>query len=335
MPISALTQIYAFKSTCHSPVWGKCMTTSNPLTELNSFLSACRKNYAKCIDVVEHTDSINGITATTRLHHLKFDGNGKPMISALAETLYEHIIEYCISAQNKSSSPDSREYVRLTKEARRLFIHPESTEDDPDQTGEAGEALLYFLLESVLGVPQIVAKMELKTNKNDEVKGSDGIHMCWNDAEQLVDLYFGEAKLYQDMGKAITSMLKSVDSFHENDMCRHEFKLATKHFKYANPRVQEAVRDLLGSGVPSGEVRINHACLVGYNWDEYKKLLQLPGKELTSSFQEQYKKDSPRIHKSLQSKFDKFERKHLRFEIFFLPFPTVQEFRDAFNAALD
>ncbi|MDD2774662.1 MAG: DUF1837 domain-containing protein [Gallionella sp.] len=311
------------------------MTSSNPLVELNSFLSACRKSYDKCIDFVKHTDSINGITATTRLHHLKFDGNGKPMISALAETLYEHIIEYCISTQNRPSPLTPKDATKLTREARNLFIHPESTEDDPDQTGEAGEALLYFLLESVLGVPQIVAKMELKTNKNDEVKGSDGIHMCWNESEQLVDLYFGEAKLYQNMDAAITSMLKSVASFHEKNMCRHEFKLATKHFKYANPRVQEAVKDLLGSGVPSGGVRINHACLVGYNWDEYKNSTLLPISQLTSEFREKYKIDSPRIHKSLQSKFDKFERKHLRFEIFFLPFPTVQEFRNAFNAALD
>lgn len=306
-----------------------------PFTQLDGFLSACKKNYDKCIDVVEHADVVNGITATTRLHHLKFDANDKPMIAALAEVLYEHIIDYCLAARNRSASLSTKESTNLTKEARKLFIHPPATVDDPDQTGEAGEALLYFLLESVLGAPQVVAKMELKTNHNDEVKGSDGIHMSWNEDDQLVDLFFGEAKLYQDIGAAITAMLKSIDAFHTNDMCRHEFKLATKHFKYADKKVQEAVTELLGSGVPSGEVRINHACLIGYNWAEYEKLSSTAGTKLMEDFRQRYKDDSVRLHKLLQERFDKFNHKHLRFEVFYVPFPTVQEFRDAFNKALD
>lgn len=310
-------------------------TTIDPLTKLSDFLSACKSEYDKCIDVVAHGHVINGITANTRLHHLKFDGNCQPMIPALAETLYEHVIEYCLSARTRPKTLSSTESAKLTKEARKLFIHPATTESDPDQTGEAGEALLYFLLESVLGVPQIVAKMDLKTNHNDEVKGSDGIHMCWNEDDQVIDLYFGEAKLYQDIGAAMTAMLKSIDTFHVNDMCRHEFKLATKHFKYADLKVQEAVYDLLGSGVPSGAVRINHACLIGYNWEEYGKLSSTTATKLTEEFRQRYKEDSERLHKLLQERFNKFEKKHLRFEAFFLPFPTVQEFRDAFNKALN
>jgi len=308
---------------------------TKPLVDLNAFLSACRDDYEKCINVIEHDYAIDGVTVTTRLHHLKFDGNGKPMTATLAEILYEHIINYCLSARTRSKTLTANESAKLTKEARKLFIHPAASTDDPDQTGEAGEILLYFLLESVLGIPQIVAKMDLKTNHSDEIKGSDGIHMCWNDDEKLVDLYFGEAKLYQDIGAAITSALKSIDSFHENDMYRHEFKLATKHFKYADERVQQAVDELLRSGVPSEEVRINHACLIGYNWMEYGKLPSLVGPKLSDAFRQRYKDDGERIHKLLQERFKFFNKKHLRFEVFFLPFPTVQEFRDAFNKALD
>lgn len=308
---------------------------TKPLVDLSEFLSACKSDYEKCISVIEHDHTIDGVTTTTRLHYLKFDGNGKPMISTLAEVLYEHIIHYCLSAKNRSKILTANESTRLTKEARKLFIHPPASELDPDQTGEAGEALLYFMLESVLGVPQIVAKMELKTNHNDEIKGSDGIHMGWNEEEQLVDLYFGEAKLYQDIGAAMTSALNSIDTFHENNMCQHEFKLATKHFKYADERVQQEVNELLRTGVPREEVRINHACLIGYNWAEYKKLSSLTGPKLSDEFRQKYKADSERLHKLLRDRFNTFKKKHLRFEIFFLPFPTVQEFRDAFNKALE
>lgn len=91
---------------------------SNPLSVLNSYISACQKSYSKCIDVVEHQHSIIGIEATMRLHHLKFDGNGLPMIEALAQTLYQHIIDYCLNVKNRSTPLTLQEAAKLTKEAR-------------------------------------------------------------------------------------------------------------------------------------------------------------------------------------------------------------------------
>ncbi|MGF1747094.1 DUF1837 domain-containing protein [Vibrio minamisatsumaniensis] len=56
----------------------------------------------------------------------------------------------------------------MTKEARKLFRHPEIDSENPDRTGEAGELLLFFLIEAILGAPQMVSKMELKTNHKDD-----------------------------------------------------------------------------------------------------------------------------------------------------------------------
>jgi hypothetical protein len=302
---------------------------------LSGFISASHDNYKKCIDVIDHEHTVAGVKAVMRLHHLKFDANGKPMIEALAEVLYNHIIDYCIASRNRSSFLSAQESAKFTKEARKLFIHPPATEDDPDRTGEAGEMLLYFLMESVLGAPQVVSKMELKTNHKDEVKGSDGIHMRWNQEDEVVDIFFGEAKLIQDSSQAIASAIKSIESFHDSDMRRHEFSMVTKHFKYADENVKTAVTNLLADGVPSSDVRINHACLIGYNWAEYGKLPQVAVSKLTEEFKNQYLADSTRLHTLLQKRFDSFKHKHLLFDVFFLPFPSVQDFRDAFNSALN
>lgn len=306
----------------------------SPFIGLNAYLSSCRTKFAKCIDVVEHQQKINSVAVTTRMQYLKFDGNGKPMVEALAECLYAHIIDYCLAAKYRTQPLTAHEATRLTKEARKLFIHPPATAADPDRTGEAGEILLYFLLEAILGAPQVVAKMELKTNTSFEVLGSDGIHMAWNAADSLVDMYFGESKIHQSISTAMSSAIKSIESFHDEGMCRHEFKMVTKHFKYANVEIQAAVNDLIGEGVSSSGVRINHACLIGYNWSEYENLPTFSLADLTSEFQKRYIADSERIHKLLQDRFSTFKHKHLRFEVFFLPFKTVQEFRDAFNEAL-
>lgn len=135
------------------------------------------------------------------------------MVKALAEKLYEYIIDYCFSMQDRVEPLSSQQWLALAKQARSLFRHPKITDDSPDKTGEAGETLLFFLMEAIIGAPQLVAKMELKTNSNDEVKGSDGIHIKWNEKDKIVDFYFGESKLYQKISSAMDSALKVLMIF--------------------------------------------------------------------------------------------------------------------------
>ncbi|WP_315979958.1 DUF1837 domain-containing protein [Aliamphritea spongicola] len=124
-------------------------------------------------------------------------------------------------------------------------------------------------MEAVIKAPQVVAKMELKTNHKDEIKGSDGIHAKWNKELKLVDFYFGESKLYKSATSAITSALQSISDFHDIDMLEHEFSMVTKHYKYADEVVKEEIGNLFVNGAPSEAVRINHACLIGYDYKGY------------------------------------------------------------------
>lgn len=299
------------------------------------YVSVDELDYESCIDVIEHTETIDEAKANIRIHHLKFDGNGRPMSKALAELLYQYIIDYCIASKNRPDTLTNRQSAQLTKEARKLFRHPETSDDDPDKTGEAGETLLFFLTEAILKAPQIVAKMELKTNRRLESNGSDGIHMRWCEEDQLVDFYFGESKLYSSIDGAITSALKSINEFHDKEIYKHEFTMITKHFKYADDNTKNAVVDLIKLGEPGPGARINHACLIGYNWKEYKNIHKIKQCDLSSQFREMLLTESKNISKALNTKFKSFEKKHLNFEVFFLPFPSVQQFRDEFNAALD
>ncbi|HAH1155089.1 TPA: DUF1837 domain-containing protein [Escherichia coli] len=190
-------------------------------------------------------------------------------------------------------------------------------------------------MEAVLGAPQLVAKMELKTNSNDEVKGSDGIHVRWNEQDKLVDLYFGEAKLYKKVSSALDEALKSISSFHESEMYKHEFNIVTKFFKYANDEIKNAISELIVSGEPGPNIRLNHACLIGYNWHKFNKLKATNEQSLEQHFLKEFKNDLPRLKKLLEDKFISFPQKHLKFDVFFIPFPSVTDFRNEFNAALD
>ncbi|SEJ79083.1 protein of unknown function [Pseudomonas linyingensis] len=304
------------------------------LADIQSLIAVDRDDYQACIDSIEHTQCVRSLKANLRFHHLRFDGNGRPMTKALAELLYQYIVHYCIAAKNRPSTLTAKESARFTKEARKLFRHPDVTDESPDKTGEAGEALLFFLMESIVQAPQIVAKMELKTNKKLEVNGSDGIHAKWNEYDKVVDFYFGESKLYREIGDALTSALKSIESFHADESYKHEFTMITKHFKYADMEVQEAVAEHIMLGEPGPGARVNHACLIGYNWNAYSNESFKSSQDLAMEFREKFEKEVESISVLLEKKLNGFSRKYLRFDIFFMPFPSVQEFRNEFNEAL-
>jgi hypothetical protein len=310
------------------------MLMSN-LQKVNQYTSASLSDYQDCLGAIEHTYKINGVTTDIRLHYLKFDGNGMPMVKALANMLYTYIIDYCISARNREEPLTTQQSAKLIKQARDLFRHPKVTDESPDKTGEAGEMLLYFLMEAVLKAPQVVSKMELKTNHKDEIKGSDGIHAKYNTLTSMVDFYFGESKLYKDSAAAIADAIKSVGQFHDIEMYRHEFTMVTKHFKFADDATKDAITSLIVQGEPGPNVCINHACLIGYDFKGFNDLNGSNPKELLDDFLSKFLIDGSRLTNLLQKKFDKFNKKHLKFEVFFIPFPSVVDFRNAFNAALD
>lgn len=308
---------------------------NNPLLSLDEMLSASRTNYDACLSAIEHGESCTGVRVTTRLHHLRFDGNGQPKVEALVQCLANHVIDYAIASRNRPALLTAQEAAKFTQEARKLFRVVAAPDGTAELAGEAGELLLYFLLETVIGAPQVVAKIELKTNPALEINGSDGIHMRWNAEDELVDIYFGECKMYTSVSSALTSAFSSIEQFHANGMRAHEYAMATKFFKGADENVQAAVTHLLDSGTPGPEARINHACLIGYDWAASGVEPNQAVAEIEAEYRQQFLADAPRLHRLLQSRFDSCQRTQFGFEVFFLPLDTVQAFRDAFDVAMD
>lgn len=269
------------------------------------------------------------------MHHLKFDANGQPKVADLAKCLVNHAIDYAISARNRPAVMTPQEGMKYAQAARKLFRVVAAPAGTADLAGEAGELLLYFLLEAVLEAPQVVAKIELKTNPALEVNGSDGIHMRWHPVDNLVDVYFGESKLYNDVGAALRNAFNSIENFHANGMRDHEYSMATKFFKGVDNNVKAAVTEVLDTGKPGPGARINHACLIGYDWTANGLTPGQAAAAVEAEYQRQYLADAARLHQALQTRFDNCQRKQFGFEVFFIPFTSVQAFRDAFNAAME
>lgn len=94
----------------------------------------------------------------------------------------------------------------LSKKAREKFV--EYTRNN----GELGELLLFCFLETHLGAPKVLTKLELKTSTSHYVNGADGVHFLKLD-DGNYQLIFGEAKTYKDITQAITDAFKSIYDF--------------------------------------------------------------------------------------------------------------------------
>ncbi|MGN5476907.1 HamA C-terminal domain-containing protein [Cupriavidus basilensis] len=90
---------------------------------------------------------------------------------------------------------------------------------------EAGELLLYALIEHYLRAPLIVSKMRLKTSTNMPVHGADGLHAGWCEKTDALILYFGESKMHQTFASAMQDAAESVAALVTNKDGRLEREL--------------------------------------------------------------------------------------------------------------
>ena len=303
--------------------------------KLNEYVSVASNDYKTIFDRIEHTNIINSVKVNLRFKYIKFTPNGELKLDLLVNTLVSYFTHFCFSAQKReidkslTKSEQEQQQNKLYTEARKLFRKWNSA---GSTSGEMGEMILWLLMEVVLKAPQMVAKMDLKTNPNLESFGSDGIHM--KVVDDILNIYFGEAKLYNSITRALDSIFDSIKGFHENGMQQHEYNMVTTHYKYLKEDDKEKVFKFIQGSLETHELKVNHACLVGYDWKEYEKFNSLQREEFLEDFIESYKNDTDRLTKLIQTRFDKFSKKNLTFEVFFLPVKSVQELRDKFNEEL-
>lgn len=298
------------------------------LPPLQNFLRVTAARYEACIAHVDHDYIINGTAATIRLHYVRMDANGEPKFKELAEVLAGHIGYYAVMAQRHREAKDHYDHAKIHLDGKRLLRRYA-------KSGEPGELLLYFLIEAVLKAPQAICKMSLKTNTKDEVKGSDGVHVKWDQAGKRLIVYFGEAKLYTDLSAALTAAFESMANFHAEDVEQHEVFLVSNHFNLLNGELKEHVCRLLDKTASPVTYEAHHACFVGFDWGKYGDLHDTAKRRLFAmEFECSYREHGAAIRAAVEGRMNKFTHRHLTFEFFFIPFKSVNEFREMFMKAV-
>ncbi len=212
-------------------------------------------------------------------------------------------------------------------EARKLFRTHATT-------GQPGELLVYFLIEAVLQAPQVLKKMPITTNPNEERKGSDGVHARWG-AGQLLEVMFAEAKLYEDFDAALGAAFKSMTEFHDSATKDLEINYFLNTYTVLDPEQRKLISSYV-EGENRDKCQQAHVCLIGYDWQEYGHLKSATEKEkFLQEFEQRYLAWArEEMAPALRAELRKFKHAHLKFEFFFLPFTSVDNFRQLFLGAL-
>src|ERR1700753_64851 len=190
---------------------GGTLLSINP-TELIAALTGDPEALEVHLSLVERDVSIDGHAVKIHCHCLTVDANGRVQPRRLAEFMRNAVADYAIpraqlaKAKVRDAKYNSTEAVAaLVEQAKRSFT-------DLAKTGEGGEMLLFLLAERFLKLPQILCKMDLKTDARMHYHGADGVYVGVT-SDGILKLYWGESKIYKDAATAIKDCLASVAPF--------------------------------------------------------------------------------------------------------------------------
>ena len=293
---------------------------------IDALLEGQRADYEANFAHIEHEVVCDDPpTASIRLHFVKSDASGEPRFRELARVLAKYITLYCFTAERRKdlSELDRNEMYMQARDLFRLA----------SDSGQAGELLIYFLLETVLHAPQALKKMPMTTNPREERKGSDGVHIRWDEPTDILELIFAESKIWKSFSAALADAFKSMEAFHDARTKQYEVNIVTSGFSNLNTELQEKVASYI-EGNNVSKFRLVHACLIGFNWSEYECLGDERRVSFIKEFEDRYRAWADGMRDSLNDKLKVFKHKHLRLEFFMLPFKDVEAFRAWFDQEL-
>lgn len=298
------------------------------------------KGFAARLKLLDHEYAVNGIDLYGKFFYLPFR-SGKPTVKEFVDYLYNKVVYFCIprsvreEALKKLHDTGQIEYIQnLIDEAKYLFV---TAGDKGYRSGEPGELILFVLLEAVLGAPQILSKMYLKTSEEMPVHGCDAIHVSFEESTETLCVYWGESKVHQELSSALDDTCESILSFRremgENsrsarsrdiDIIRDHADIKDGPFKeallkYFDPYEEEY-----------NKLEECHACFVGFEYSVLSSLNKFDKGSIDEAFREKY---SERVESAIVLFAEKIQNSKLhdnKFVLFLLPFVNVGEFRQLF-----
>ena len=207
---------------------------------------------------------------------------------------------------------------------------------DLDKTGEGGEMLLYLLAERFLGIPQVLCKMDLKTDSQMHYHGADGVYASVRD-DGVLKLFWGESKIYGDATDAIRDCLASLAPFlvePDNEQASRERDLILLSDKadLNDPKLTSAFRKYFDKSSPqSNRVEYCGIALIGFDGGFYPKGEE---KAVAEDLSNAARSEMKNWLKNVSSRASTEKLKQFDIQFFCVPIPSAKDFREAFLKSL-
>ena len=287
------------------------------------------------LDTLEVESIIDGTQTLVRWHRICHDVTlDKPDTEKLLDKLFKLLIDFACTRKELADAlaspvpgkpPSGQAFSALQEKARGLFTTSSTT-------GEVGELLLYFLAEHLLKYPQVLCKFSLKTNPNVHAHGADGVHASVDPSTQHLRLHWGEAKLYQKLGNAVNDCCESLSELilqppGAKKSKKRDIELFRDFIKLENPALEMAIRAYLDPDKPlSNKVRFCGLAVIGFDLEDYDALTKEVAQKETTAIAARTAKWAKKFKKSVED----YKLTGITIDAFCIPFPSVQDFRDAF-----
>lgn len=314
--------------------------------DFHKSLEGCLANIFK-ITQNENCVKIDDINTNIHTYCLKPNFNKTDYCyEDLAQILFNQIIQYTIpksEIEDAMATGNTSYVLELEEKAKRKYvdywtnrnqiIKNEKLEKDESlsKSGEGGEELLFLLAEQILGLPQALCKMNLKSSGSMHFHGADGIHIGLTEDNSKLALYYSEVKINKEVKSAIKKCLNSVAPILKRDEKEkleldllnsyldigNNIKLTKKLKEYFNPNRVEC-REY---------TEVRGLCLVGFNENKYDGY--------------DYEQNAKNIMPEIESWIEKFKTekinksiKDININVFFIPMTCVDTFRETFKKKL-
>lgn len=300
-------------------------------------------NLSARIHTLDQTVTCDCKGVTLRLHFPSFR-QGLSTVHELIESIVLYLAPFCLPRSEVAAVRQLYGQIpveafelkmsQLLESARALF---KRANEVTNRNGEAGELLLYLLTEWILDAPQLIAKMSLKTNKNMPVHGADGVHIKYSKEEKRILLYWGESKLYTDVGQAISQAIKSISESLEPENMKHEIDLVQRNINFTGldeSSKQEILRYLDPFDDFYNERHDITTCLIGFDFDAYTKINPTEATTAESQFVTLAKTEIGKLAPKTAAAIKAAHLDGRPIEIFFFPVPSVQQLRDYFQTKI-
>lgn len=306
---------------------------------LADIVAALESDYsalAKFIKSIPPLSCANG-DVTIHGHYLPFQG-AQPRVGELLDQIALYICNFSLSRSEisqvhelvKNASPQAAmlAYNKLRDSAADLFIKAQKS---TNRNGECGELILYLLTEWILKAPQLLAKMSFKTTASMPVHSSDGIHIKFDEKNDQLIFFWGEAKVHKTINGAIGDAVSSISGTLKHSKLKEDINLVRRFISTTglSAQAQSKIVEYLDPLSDSyNNKKYASTCLIGFNFSAFGQLAGVASADIEQHFVTELSKELSKAVSSLESLLSKNGISHHRMEVFFLPLESVSQFRD-------